>query len=80
MLTCKIQSSRKKGIFDDNLGIIFLISHETICCDPSNETSHRDMVSLKNMNRDGSDEGSQHMVLLKNKKINLNSRPILPLI
>ena len=33
--------------------------HENISCDPSSEPSHRD----------GSDEGSQHMVSMRNKKI-----------
>ena len=38
---------------------IFLLTlHKTICCDPSSEPSHRD----------GSDEGSQHMVSMRNKK------------
>ena len=32
--------------------------HKNICCDPSSELSRRD----------GSDEGSQHMVSMKNKK------------
>ena len=31
--------------------IIFLMSHQNICCDPSSEPSPRD----------GSDEGSQHV-------------------
>ena len=35
-----------------------LILHKNICCDPSSEPSQRD----------GSDEGSQHMVLIRNKK------------
>ena len=35
-----------------------LILLENICCDPSSETSRRD----------GSDEGSQHMVSMRNKK------------
>ena len=39
---------------------------ENICCEPSSEPSHRD----------GSDEGSQHMVLMRNKK----NYHLLPLI
>ena len=35
-----------------------LILHKNICCDPSSEPSHRD----------GSDEGSQHIVSIRNKK------------
>ena len=35
-----------------------LILYKNICCDPSSEPSQRD----------SSDEGSQHMVLLINKK------------
>ena len=35
-----------------------LILHKSICCDPSSEPSRRD----------GSDEGSQHMVSMRNKK------------
>ena len=35
-----------------------LILHKTICCDPSSEPS----------GQDGSDEGSQHMVSMRNKK------------
>ena len=38
--------------------IIFLFIMETICCDPSSELSRRD----------GSDDGSQHMVLCRIKK------------
>ena len=41
--------------------------YKTICCDPSSEPSRRD----------GSDEGSQHMVSMRNKK---NYHKILPLI
>ena len=46
---------------------IFL--HKNICCDPSLEPSYRD----------GSNEGSQHMFSLKNKKIifELSSIPLL---
>ena len=36
----------------------FLTLHKTICCDPLSEPSHRD----------GSVEGSQHMVSMRNKK------------
>ena len=39
-------------------GIIFVNSALYICCDPSSESSRRD----------GSDEGSQHMVSMKTKK------------
>ena len=35
-----------------------MILHKNICCDPSSELSHRD----------NSDEGSHHMVLMRNKK------------
>ena len=34
-------------------------SVKNMCCDPSSEPSHQD----------GSDEGSQHMVLMRKKKI-----------
>ena len=44
-----------------------LILHKNICCDPSSEPSHRD----------SSDEGSHHMVLMKNKK---DYHQIFPLI
>ena len=37
---------------------ILLILHKNICCDPSSEPSQQD----------GSDEGSQHMVLMRNNK------------
>ena len=37
-----MQSSLQEGVFDDNLGQIFLFLHETICCDPSSEPSRRD--------------------------------------
>ena len=40
------------------IGITFAILHKNICCDPSSEPSPRD----------GSDEGSQHMVSTRNKK------------
>ena len=43
-----------------------LILHKDVCCDPSSEPS-----------RDGSDEGSQHMCLMRNKK---NYHKVLPLI
>ena len=39
-----------------------LILHKNKCCDPSSELSHRDC----------SDEGSQHTVSMRNKKIILN--------
>ena len=52
------------------LMIIFLFLIETICCEPSSEPSHRD----------GSDEGSQHMVLCRINKIIPNYYQILPLI
>ena len=37
------------------IGIIFVILHKNICCDPSSELS-----------RNGSDEVSQHIVSMKN--------------
>ena len=46
----------------DNLGIISHIFHKNILCDPSLEPSHRD----------GSNEGSQYMFSLRNKKTFLN--------
>ena len=36
----------------------FLITHKNISCDPSSEPSHQD----------SSDEGSHHMVSVRNKK------------
>ena len=42
-----------------------LILHKNICCDPSSGPSHQD----------GADEGSQHMVSVRNKK----NYQILPL-
>ena len=36
-----------------------LILHKNVCCDLSSELSQQD----------GSDEGSQHMILMRNKKI-----------
>ena len=42
----------------DNLGIISHISPSKHICDPSLEPSHRD----------GSNEGLQHMFLMRNKK------------
>ena len=42
----------------DNFGIVLHISEYKLGCDPSLELSHRD----------GSNEGSQHMFTLKNKK------------
>ena len=44
-----------------------LILHKNVCCDLSSEPSRRD----------GSDEWSQHMVSMRNKK---NYHQILPLI
>ena len=44
-----------------------LILHENICCDPLSESARRE----------GSDEGSVHMVSRRNKK---NYHQILPLI
>ena len=44
-----------------------LILHKNISCDPSSELSHRD----------GSDEGSHHIISMRNKK---NNNQILPLI
>ena len=46
------------GVFDDNSGYFLLILHQSICCDPASEPSRQD----------GSDEGSQHMVSMRNKK------------
>ena len=46
-----------------------LILHKSICCDPSSEPSHRD----------GSDEGSHHMVLMINKKLTSNTPSYLDL-
>ena len=43
----------------DKLGIIFLFLHENIPCDPSLELSHH---------QDSSNEGSQDMFSLRNKK------------
>ena len=53
----------------DNFGIIFIFFHKNIFCDLSFEPSWWD----------GSNEGSQHMFLLRNKKIifELSSRPPL---
>ena len=45
----------------DNEEIIINIPHQNIFCDPALEPSHRD----------GSNEGSQHMFLMRNKKKNL---------
>ena len=45
--------------------IIFLISHQKQCCDPSSEPSFRD----------GSDKGSQHMFL---SRINKNYPKLSP--
>ena len=42
----------------DILGIISTVLHKSIYCDPSLEPSRRD----------GSDEGSQHMFSMRNKK------------
>ena len=42
---------------------------KTLCCDPSSEPSRRDV----------SDEGSQHMVLMRNKK-NYHKREYLMII
>ena len=61
------QSSRLEGVFGDNKGSFLLILHKTICCNPSSEPSRRD----------GSDEGSHHMISMRNKKIH---HQILPLI
>ena len=47
-----------RGAIEVNLGIIFLIFHKNIHCDPSLEPSCRD----------GSNEASHCMFLLKNKK------------
>ena len=41
--------------------------HRNICCDPSSEPSHRD----------GSDEGSQHMVSVRNKNKSTACEPHL---
>ena len=42
----------------DNLGIIHIFLHKSKFCDPSVEPSHQD----------GSNEGSQHMFSLRNKR------------
>ena len=47
--------------------IFMFILYQIICCDPSSEPSQQD----------SSGEGSQHMVLMRNKK---NYHQILPLI
>ena len=52
------------------IGIILLILYKNICCDPSSEPSHRD----------GSDEGSQHMVSMRNKKNYPSVKIIYPLL
>ena len=55
-------------IIRENFCYLFLlILYKIICCDPSSEPSRGD----------GSDEGSQPMVLLRNKRKNCH---ILPLI
>ena len=45
-----------------------LILHKIICCDPSSDPSRRD----------GSHEGSQHMVSIRNKKNNFIKYSLLP--
>ena len=50
---CQIRRGKR-----NSLGIIFHTTLSNICCDPSLEPSHRD----------GSNEGSQHMLSLRNKK------------
>ena len=53
----------------DNLETMTIFFHKNIFCDPSLESSRRD----------GSNEGSQHMFLLKKKKIifQLSSIPLI---
>ena len=63
------QCSRYKGV-RDNLGIISHISTQKRICDPSLEPSHQD----------GSNEGSQHMFLLRNKKKLSLNYPQYPLL
>ena len=47
--------------------IVLLILHKNVCCDSSSELSQQD----------GTDEGSQHIALMRNRK---NYHQILPLI
>ena len=54
----------------NNFGIISHILHKIIFCGPSLEPSRGD----------GSNEGSQHMFSLRNKKLSLNYPPKPPLI
>ena len=54
----------------DNLGIISIFFHKNISCDPPLEPSHRD----------GSNDGSQHMFSLRNKKIIFDLFSIPPFI
>ena len=55
-----IQSSRREGVFSDNSGyFFFLILHNNVCCDPLSEPSRRN----------GSDEGSQHIISMKKTEI-----------
>ena len=63
----KMENRALEGVFGDNMGYFLLILHKTLCCDPSSEPSCQD----------GSDEGSQQMVLMRIKK---NYHQILPLI
>ena len=51
----------------EGLGIILSVLHINIYCDPSSELSQPD----------GSDEGSQHMVSVRNEKNILNYHKIL---
>ena len=53
-----VQELQVRQSIRDNLEVISHISQNKIFCDASVEPSHRD----------GSDEGSQHMFSLRNKK------------
>ena len=68
LLSCT-QCSWSEGVTGTISGYFSLFRHLNICCDPPLEPSRRD----------GSNEGSQHMFLMRNQKIirNLSSIPIL---
>ena len=56
---CLEQSYRQEGVFGDNKGYFLLFLHKIICCDPPPSEPSR---------RDGSAEGSQHMVSVKKRE------------